>query len=64
MPQNANESLHTIWSLVPKEQYNSASEIFLAVKLGTIIFNNGFAFWSESLLPLLGIRSCTASQKA
>ena len=44
MTQNQNESLHhVIWSLVPKEQYNSTTEVELAIHLVVLYFNIGRA---------------------
>ena len=44
MTQNQNESLHhVIWSLAPKEQYNSTTEVELAIDLAVLYFNIGRA---------------------
>ena len=41
--QNANESLHhVVWSMAPKEQYNSPQEISTAISLGVLQYNRGF----------------------
>ena len=42
LTQNANESLHhVIWSLAPKDQYNSNAEVSLAINLAVMRFNTG-----------------------
>ena len=65
LTQNVNESLHhAIWSLAPKDQYTSASETSLAIKLGTIIFNDGLAPLLKSLLPMIGMQVGNASEAA
>ena len=52
--QNANESFNKIlWSLCPKEQFNSTYEVSLSVNLAVCLFNNGFEFTCKNLL-----RSC------
>ena len=39
---NANESFHyVVWSMCPKEQYNSPKEFSIALKLSMGIFNDG-----------------------
>ena len=41
MTQNQNENLHhAIWSLVPKEQYNSTTEVELAINLAVLYFQH------------------------
>ena len=53
---NPNESFHhVLWSIAPKEQYNSSQEIALAVNIGTCTFNSGFAWTYKKLLCELGI---------
>ena len=65
LTQNANKSLHhTIWSLAPKEQYTSANETYLAIKLGTVIFNDGLAPLLKRLLPMIGVHVNQFSEAA
>ena len=46
MTQNANECLHSvIWSVVPKEQFHSNTEVELGICLGVLLFNQG---WTRS----------------
>ena len=48
---NANESFHhVLWSLAPKEQYNSSLEIDLAMNLAVCIFNSGFSWTFKHIL--------------
>lgn len=54
--QNQNESLHhVIWSLAPKEQYNSPAEIDIATNLGVLLFNRGYASTYMKLFPKIGL---------
>ena len=40
--QNRNEGWHhVVWSMAPKEQYNSEQEVSIAVSLSVLVFNNG-----------------------
>lgn len=63
--QNANESLHhVIWSLAPKEQFNSPQESNLAVNLGTLIFNDGMNVTYSKLMPMAGLSTTTQMAKS
>ena len=54
--QNPNESLHhVIWSLAPKETYNSPHETSLAINLGVRVFNNGFHYTLSNMMKKLGL---------
>ena len=56
LTQNQNESLHhVIWSLAPKEQYNSPAEIDIATNLGVLLFNRGYASTYMKLFPKIGL---------
>ena len=54
--QNPNESLHhIIWSMSPKECYNSPHETSLAISLGVCQFNNGFVYTMTKMFEQLDI---------
>lgn len=54
--QNANESLHhVIWSMAPKDAYNSPQEISIAIHLGVLQFNSGMEQTLATLLAALDI---------
>lgn len=44
-----------IWSLAPKEQYNSPAEIDIATNLGVLLFNRGYASTYMKLFPKIGL---------
>ena len=53
--QNANESFNrTLWSLCPKEQFNSTTEVSLSVNLAVCLFNNGFEYTCKNALNAIG----------
>lgn len=48
---NTNESFHhVLWSLTPKEQYNSSLEIEIAMHLAVCMFISGFAWTLKNVL--------------
>ena len=62
--QNPNESLHhVIWSMSPKDTYNSPTETSLAVALAVCQFNSGFQYTVENMFQLLGMTPTAAIQK-
>ena len=65
LTQNANESLHhLLWSLAPKEQYNSPAEVSLAVSLAVMRFNCGLYVTYELLFSQLGMTLTRNAKKA
>ena len=56
LTQNANESLHhVIWSLAPKQQFNSNREVSLGIRLAVMRFNRGLSITYKHLFGELGI---------
>ena len=45
---------HLLWSLAPKEQYNSTQETSLAVSLAVCLFNNGYYYTVENVIKRCG----------
>ena len=65
LTQNANESLHhLIWSLAPKEQFNSNAEVSLAIKLAVMRFNRGLSVTFHRLFQNLGIDLTRSAAKS
>ena len=49
--QNSNESFNSlVWSLSPKEQYNSPLETSLSISLAVCIYNSGMEYTISSLV--------------
>ena len=62
LTQNRNECLHCVlWSLAPKEQFNSQTEIYLAADLAVLYFNNGRSALNSKIHQLLDIPLCAES---
>ena len=54
--QNPNKVLnHVIWSLAPKELYDSPLETCLAIILGVCLFNNDIQYTYSNLIEMAGI---------
>ena len=54
--QNANESFNNVvWSLSPKETFNSPMETSLVINLAVCLFNDGFKFTLRSALSAAGL---------
>ena len=54
--QNANESLHSlVWSMAPKEAYNSAMEVQLSIDIAILVFNVGRRDAVHRLLEAAGL---------
>ena len=56
LTQNANESLHSVvWSMAPKETYNSPPEVQLAIDIGILSYNTGKQEAVHRLLVVAGL---------
>ena len=62
--QNSNKSFNTlVWSLCPKEQYNSPLETSLSISLAVWIYNSGMEYTTWSLLRRANMKMDKNSQR-